>query len=194
VVQRERVAQDDGAGEAAGHEKKIDDKKEAEEEMAAAEESDKRARLAGAFERVQARYENGEVGSAAGSPEKSEGGDSEREGSTSTERSYGRGSRKGQQGRAKGNPGLSPEPARDKLSEMCAKQADVADTVRLLAASLVGEKRQEPDSRAPSDAEQVQLKIQKVQATAALMDTYLKFQQSGVALPAMFQKVLDEGL
>ncbi len=102
------------------------------------------------------------------------------------ERSYGRGSRKGQQGRANSNPGLTPEPACDKLSKMCAKQADVADTVKRVAESLVGEKQQEPEVRAPTEAEQAQLKIQKMQATAALMDTYLKFQQSCVALPAMF--------
>ena len=45
-----------------------------------------------------------------------------------------------------------------------------------------------------SEMERETVKIQKVQATAALMETYLKFQHAGVPLPAMFQKVVDEGL
>jgi hypothetical protein len=106
--------------------------------------------------------------------EKSQSGESGRQGSAATECLYGRGLCKGQQGCAGGNSGVSPEPAEpagDKLRELCAEleDADVTETVKGVPC---GDKQPEPEQRVQTDSEPAQLKIQQVQVTVVLMHTY----------------------
>jgi len=161
--------------------------KKAEAEAEQAEEQDKRARINAAFDRVNARADSN---TPRTSPDKS-GDDSNTENVNNNP--YGRGNRKGNQHSAKLNPGLSPDPPRDKLSEACAKQAEIAGEVKAIINELKddsGKKR----SAEEIEVEREQLKIQKVQATVSLMETYLKFQQAGVELPDMFKAVLQQNL
>jgi len=151
----------------------------------AAEEKDKRDGINAAFDRVNARAE--QSGSSRSSPAKGPGdGDANDETEAENEKAYGRGTSKGQQKRAHGNPGLSPDPKPDRLSEACSQQAEISRQVNDILGELAGNKRE------VSEFERDQLKIQKISATASLMETYLKFVVAGVELPQMFKEALGE--
>jgi len=168
--------------------KAVESQKEAEVEKVAAEERDKRERLNAAFERTEQRYQSHSAQSASESP--GAGSDENSPDKCSTEASYGRGTTKGNQHRARGNAGLTPDKQHDKLADACKQQADIAHTVQDILKEMKEEKRKTPEP--PSQLEIEQVRIAKMTATAQLMETYLKFKQSGIEMPAMFRDMLQE--
>ena len=174
--------------------KAFNEKKQAAAEQEQEEERDKRARLSAAFERVEARYsrcvDSNEDGSGLeSSPEKSPDDGVDGESKKAKNGSYGRGTKKGNQQRAGQNSGLSPDAKQDRLAQACDAQAQIAKEVQGLVSDL-GKR----ETKEPSDFEKEQLKIQKLTATAQLMETYLKFALAGVEMPEIFKEALQKGV
>jgi len=173
--------------------KAVESKKQAEAEKDAADEKDKRERLNAAFSRTEERYAaggqtEGAIDDKSPSPEKVEA----KEGTplSDTGAAYGRGTSKGNQHRAGLNSGLTPDAKHDKLAEACRQQSDIAHTVQDILKEMTAEKRKSPEP--PTELEREQVRISKMAATAQLMETYLKFQQSGVEMPAIFKELLRD--
>ena len=166
---------------------KADDKKEQKKKEDEEEEKDARERTNAAVDRVQEQYEAGQVEGGRVEPDETP---------SSSEKSYGRGTRKGNDKTAGGNPGLSPDPKHNKLAEACAKQEQMADSVSELAAAIMngaGEGEAAPKRDAAAAAlDRGNMRAAKMQACAALMDQYLKFTQAGVEIPAMMRKMMEE--
>jgi hypothetical protein len=147
----------------------------------AAEERDARERLNGAFERVGARYSEGEnfvkgkkrSRENSQSPEKSE--DSESSGAA-----YGRGEKKGNRYAAKGNSGLSPDKPRTELESLLDMQTQIMQKADDLAGH--GEKKEElRDSPAALMA-----------AQAALMAQVVAFKNAGLEVPPNIMAKLEQ--
>ena len=190
---------------------KVDQKKEADKASEAAEEEDARKRKFAAIDRVGERYDGGKIvhphsknddqtedENDVQQEEQTTPSGSQKSGSVG---SYGRGTRKGNDKRAGCNSGLSPDPKPDKLTEVCSKQGDVADQIAKLAAAIGNDVEQEVGGKQDGKQQQqsaqnepavMGARAQTIQATAVLMEQYLKFMQGGIPIPPMMQKLMDD--
>eukprot|EP00961_Rhodomonas_salina_P248171 3354037-Rhodomonas_salina.1 len=158
---------------------KVEQKKEADKAADAAEEADARKRKNAAIDRVGERYDAGNVvhpddRDAA----EEEGDDSFSSPKSASSGSYGCGTREGNNKKAGGNPGLSPDAKPDKLTEACAEQGEIAEQIANLAEKIGKDvddqqdrqkrAREENTIKATDEAAAMNAKAQKLQATAAL--------------------------
>jgi len=177
---------------------KVDRQREADKAAEAAEEADARLRKNIAIDKVQQRYDAGKVvhphnRSSDTEPEEEKTPPKQNDGEGGGP-GYGRGTRKGNDKMAGGNPGLSPDAKPDKLTEAMQKQGDVAQQIADLAKKIAaGEEDTQPKrSAAEEEAATLHARAAKIQATAALMEQYLKFVLQGIPIPPILQRMVEE--
>lgn len=146
------------------------------QEEEAAEERDARDRLSGAFERVGARYSQGEqfaTGKRA-AREPSQSPDKSEESEASSGASYRSGTKKGNTHAAKGNAGLSPDKPKTELESLLDMQAQLIQKAEDMAER--GDKGKKEEQRESAAA--------VMAAQAALMAQVVAFKNAGLEVPA----------
>ena len=188
----------------------VEERTEAEKLKEQEAETDKQQRLKAVFEQVDRQYQQGLEGAGTGG----KGGTTDEDGkpaavtsgpsppaasaavsppATPAEKSYGRGQKEGNKHVSKGNAGLLLDARPDKLSQACEKQAAVAESISGLISLLSKEEEVEGSGkRKMTEFEAEQVKVRKMEAQTALLETWLKFKQSGMEIPSMLQSMLDE--
>ena len=171
-------------------EKKLADaKREAEKRAEEEEERDAEERAQTALDRVQERYDAGQVVGSSDTDVKESGGEDGAQVETPT---YGRGTKKGSEKVAKGNKGLSPDPKADKLVQSCQAQERVAESLVALADRLNNDKAGPKRSAEDMEIERGNLKVSKMHAAVAVSAMVLEYQRAGFPVPARLLRMLED--